>query len=218
MTPTITVRGIDGAEFEIRYGNTTDHDANVRQAWIRGGVTGLDGKVAIFASAEYYDRAAIYSSDRYISSTGDTSNNHEINPNPDRGIAGLGLGGPNFNSPGFDGRVNVSAPTETFPQLFPVVGRTALVLRDLTTNQVTPASYRPFDASGFNTDPAAFNSQAFSQAIPAVEKSMEYVSGRYKVFGDALQIYGDGMYSHYRQDNGWAGTQFLLADFNRRPD
>ena len=60
----------EGAEFEIRYGNTTDHDANVRQAWIRGGVTGLDGKVAIFASAEYYDRAGIYSRDRYISSTG----------------------------------------------------------------------------------------------------------------------------------------------------
>ena len=206
----------EGAEFEIRYGNTTDHDANVRQAWIRGGVTGLDGKVAIFASAEYYDRAAIYSSDRYISSTGDTSNNHEINLNPDRGIAGLGLGGLNFNSPGFGGRVNVSAPTETFPQLFPVVGQ--LVLRDLTTNQVTPASYRPFDAAGLNTDPASFNSQAFSQAIPAVEKSMEYVGGRYKVFGDALQIYGDGMYSHYRQDNGSAGTKFIIADFNNLSD
>jgi outer membrane cobalamin receptor len=35
----------EGAEFELRYGTTTDHDANVRQAWIRGGVTGLDGKV-----------------------------------------------------------------------------------------------------------------------------------------------------------------------------
>ena len=93
----------DGAESEIRYGNTTDHDAHVRQAWIRGGVTGLDGKVAIFASAEYYDRAAIYSRDRYISSTLDASNNTEINLNPDRGIAGLGLGGYNNNSPGFGG-------------------------------------------------------------------------------------------------------------------
>ena len=201
----------EGAEFEIRYGNTTDHDANVRQAWIRGGVTGLDGKVAIFASAEYYDRAAIYSRDRYISITADLSNNHEINVNPNRGIAGLGLGGLNNNSPIFAGRVVVSLPTETFPQMFPVG---TLVLSDLTTNQVTPASYRPFDASGFFTDPSRFNYQAFSQAIPAVEKSMEYVSGQYKVFGDALQVYGDMMYSHYRQDNGWAGTQFILAGFN----
>ena len=48
----------EGAEFELLYENTTDHDANVRLAWIRGGVTGLDGKVAIFASAVSYNRAA----------------------------------------------------------------------------------------------------------------------------------------------------------------
>jgi iron complex outermembrane receptor protein len=200
----------EGAEFEIRYGNTTDHDANVRQAWIRGGVTGLDGKVAIFASAEYYDHAGIYSRDRYISITGDTSNNHEINVNPDLGIAGLGLGGFNNNSPIFAGRVSVSPPTETFPQTFPV-GR--LVLSDLTSNQVTPASYRQFDALGDGTDPARFNFRAFSPAIPATEKSMEYVSGRYKVFGDSLQIYGDMMYSHYRQDNGLAGSPFTVNSF-----
>src|SRR4029453_3981180 len=29
----------EGAEFELRYGNTTDHEANTRQAWIRGWVT-----------------------------------------------------------------------------------------------------------------------------------------------------------------------------------
>jgi iron complex outermembrane receptor protein len=200
----------EGAEFEIRYGNTTDTDANVRQAWIHGGVTGLDGKVSIFASAEYYNRAGIYARDRYISITGDTSNNHEINVNPDLGIAGLGLGGFNNNSSTFAGQVSISPPTETFPQIFPV-GR--LVLSDLTTNQVTPASYRPFDASGSFTDPARFNFRAFSPAIPAMEKSMEYISGRYKVFGDGLQIYGDMMYSHYRQDNGLAGSPFIINDF-----
>jgi outer membrane cobalamin receptor len=51
----------EGAEFELRYGTTTDHDANVRQAWIRGGVTGLDGKVAIFASAKYYNTMSLRS-------------------------------------------------------------------------------------------------------------------------------------------------------------
>jgi iron complex outermembrane recepter protein len=190
----------EGAEFEVRYGNTTDRDASVRQAWIRGGVTGMDGKVAIFASAEYYDRAGIYARDRYISITGDTSNNPEINVNPDLGIAGLGLGGFNNNSPTFAGRVSVAG-----------IGQ--LVLSDLTTNQVTPASYRPFDASGFGTDPARFNFRAFSPAIPAMEKSMEYISGRYKIFGDTLQVYGDMMYSHYRQDNGLAGSPFVINIF-----
>jgi iron complex outermembrane recepter protein len=195
----------ESAEFELRYGNTTDRDANVRQAWIRGGVTGLDGKVAIFASAEYYNRAGLYARDRYISSTADLTSNHEINLNPDLGIAGLGLGGFNFNSPAFAGRVIVFPPTERFPQPFPVG---PLVLSDLTTNQVTPASYRPFDPE---TDPQSFNFRAFSPAIPAMEKSMEYISGRYSVFGNALQVYGDMMYSHYRQDNGLAGSPFFIV-------
>jgi iron complex outermembrane recepter protein len=200
----------EGAEFELRYGNTTDHNANVRQAWIRGGVTGLDGKVAIFASAEYYNRAGIYSRDRYISSTADTSNNHEINVNPDIGVAGLGLGGLNNNSPTFGGRVSVSLPTETFPQIFPT-GQ--LVLIDLSNNQITPASYRPFDPTGAGTDPARFNFRAFSPAIPHMEKSMEYVSGRYNVFDEALQVYGDMLYSHYRQDNALAGAPFTFTAF-----
>jgi outer membrane receptor protein involved in Fe transport len=200
----------EGAEFEIRYGNTTDTDANVRQAWIRGGVTGLDGKVAIFASAEYYNLAGLYARDRYISSTADTSNNHEINVNPNRGVAGLGLGGRNNNSLDFAGRVFVSLPTETFPQTFPTG---PLVLIDLSNNQVTPASYRPFDAADEGTDPARFNFLAFAPAIPHIEKSMEYVSGRYNVFGDALQVYGDMLYSHYRQDNALAGAPFAFSPF-----
>jgi iron complex outermembrane receptor protein len=202
-----TLPSYQGAEFELRYGNTTDTDANVRQAWIRGGVTGLDGKVAIFASAEYYDRAGLYARDRHISTTADISNNHEININPNRGIAGLGLGGSNSNSFEFAGRVVLSSPTETLPP-------EPLVLRDLTTNQVTPASYRPFDALGPGTDPARFNFLAFAPAIPAMEKSMEYVSGRYNVFGDALQVYGDMFYSHYRQDNALAGAPFTISIFN----
>ena len=74
-------------------------------------------------------------------------------------------------------------------------------------------SYRQFDLRGFGTDPARFNFRAFSPAIPAMEKSMEYISGRYKVFGDGLQVYGDMMYSHYRQDNGLAGSPFFIAPF-----
>src|SRR3979411_2565330 len=44
----------EGAEIGVLYGNTTDGDAHVRQAWIKGGVTGLDGKVSIAAAGEYY--------------------------------------------------------------------------------------------------------------------------------------------------------------------
>jgi iron complex outermembrane receptor protein len=191
----------EGAEFEVRYGTTTDHDANVRQAWIRGGVTGLDGKVAIFASAEYYNRAAIYSRDRTIAVTGDLSNNPGLEVNPNIGVTALGLNGINNNSPTFAGRVNLAEGPSPNGQY---------VLIDLSN--ATPsgiADYRPFDVPS-GTDVARFNFRAFTPAIPAMEKAFNYVTGRYKVFGDALQVYGDMMYTHERQSNGLAGAPFAL--------
>src|ERR1700682_552699 len=79
----------EGAEIFALYGNTTDTDAHVRQVYVRGGVTGLDGKVSIAASGEYYSRAKLFSRDRALAVTGDASNNPQ----------GLGLGGTNSNSP-----------------------------------------------------------------------------------------------------------------------
>src|SRR3954466_10904015 len=61
----------EGAELFALYGNTTDTDAHVRQVYLRGGVTGLDGKVAIAASGEYYSRANLFSVDREIATTAD---------------------------------------------------------------------------------------------------------------------------------------------------
>jgi iron complex outermembrane recepter protein len=198
----------EGAEFELRYATTTDRDANVRQGWIRGSVTGLDGKVAIFASAEYYNRAALMSVDRNISATGDLSNNPNIGDNPNIGVTGLGLGGVNNNSPTYAGAISTQTQD--------------LTLIDLSNNAPTPASYRPFIGS---LDPSRFNFRAFTPAIPAMEKSMNYVTGRYKVFGDALQVYGDMLYTHERQKNGLAGSPFAiggaeadLSPFNPFPD
>ena len=84
----------EGAELFALYGNTTDTDAHVRQVYLRGGVTGLDGKVSIAANGEYYSRANLFSRDREIAITGDASNNP----------GGLRLGGANSNSPTYAGR------------------------------------------------------------------------------------------------------------------
>jgi iron complex outermembrane receptor protein len=186
-------RPYEGAELYALYGNTTDADAHVRQVYLRGGVTGLDGKVSIAAAGEYYSRAGLFSRDREISSSGDRSNNP----------TGLGLGGSNTNSPTFGGRVNVN-------------GRGNLVLSNLSNNQVTPASYRGFEngepgAFPILTDPSRFNFRAFTPAIPAMEKAMYFVTGRYKIFGDGLQLHGDILYSKVKQDNGQAGTPFTLT-------
>src|SRR5437016_9893647 len=128
----------EGAELYALYGNTTETDAHVRQVYLRGGVTGLYGKVAIAASGEYYSRSNLFSKDRAkVAGTGDTFNDP----------AGLGLGGPNNNSPTFAGRVSVSASASN---LFPLTGQ--LVLSNLSNNQASPGAYRRFDAIP-GTDP-----------------------------------------------------------------
>ncbi|MDQ6654746.1 MAG: TonB-dependent receptor plug domain-containing protein, partial [Verrucomicrobiota bacterium] len=181
----------EGAEVFALYGNTTESDAHVRQVYIRGGVA--TDKVSVAAAAEYYSRANLYSRDRAkLAGTGDLGNDP----------AGLGRGGLNNNSPTFGGRVSIGTAVNG------VSGQ--LVLNNLATNQVTPASYRRFDVPA-GTDPFRFNFRAFTPSIPGVEKAMYYVTGRYKVFGEGMQIYGDLMYSKTKQDNGLAPAPFTIS-------
>src|SRR4051812_6218799 len=158
----------EGAELYALYGNTTETDAHVRQVYLRGGVTGLDGKVSIAAEGEYYSRANLFSRDRYqVAGTGDTSNNPQ----------GLQWGGPNGNSPTFAVRVSVAGTVSTQtirPEAggVPIFGQ--LVLSSLANNQVMANSYRRFEPLGtavppggtlpgdfpVGTDPSRFNFRA----------------------------------------------------------
>ena len=188
----------EGAELFALYGNTTENDAHVRQVYLRGGVTGLDGKVSIAASGEYYSRANLFSRDRAIATTGDNSNNP----------AGNNWGGINNNSPTYGGRVTVPLSGSPF---FPLTGALTLINRSGTGT--VPGDYRQFDGpatGGGGTDPSRFNFRDFTPAIPAVEKALYFVSGRYKIFGDGLQMYGDIMYAKTKQDNGLAASPFAV--------
>ena len=197
----------EGAELHVLYGNTTDADAHVRQVYLRGGVTGLDGKVSIAAAGEYYSRANLYARDRpEVARSGDTSNNIGDPNYP--GSAGLQWGGRNNNNPTFSGRISVATSIGIDPvNGRPLSGNLVLVNPNTTGG---PGQYRRFDDFP-GTDPARFNFRAFTPAIPAMEKAMYFVSGRYKIFGDGLQLYGDVMYSHVKQDNGLAGSPFLMS-------
>ena len=185
----------EGAELFALYGNTTETDAHVRQVYLRGGVTGLDGKVSIAAEGEYYSRANLFSRDRaQLAGSGDLSNNP----------TGLGRGGINNNSPTFSGRIRLNP------------GAVQYVLLD--PNNATPTGigdYRPFDVPT-GTDPSRFNFRDFTPAIPAVEKAMYYITGRYKVFGEAMQLYGDLLYAKTKQDNGLAASPFALGGATAR--
>lgn len=196
----------EGAELFALYGNTTDTDAHVRQVYLRGGVTGLDGKVSIAAEGEYYSRANLFSRDREIATTGDLSNNP----------TGMGWGGINNNSPTYAGRVSVASSRSIGGVVVinpnPFGERT---LQNLSMGgTILPSDYRTFDAAGAGTDPDRFNFREYTPAIPAVEKAMYYVTGRYKIFGDGLQMYGDIMYTKSKQDNGLAAAPFAVVGRN----
>ena len=200
----------EGAELYALYGNTTETDAHVRQVYVRGGVTGLDGKVAIAAAGEYYSRANLFSRDRFaVAGTADQTNSP----------LGAQRGGRNTNSPTYGGRVAVIPIGGTAAQQF--------VLVNLQNNNPSgvlngtdPAGYRPFELlpSQASHDPSRFNFRAFTPAIPAVEKANYYVTGSYKIFGEGLQLYGDIMYSKTKQDNGLAASPFTSGQVSSVED
>ncbi len=188
-----------GAEINALYGNTTDTDAHVRHVYVKGGVTGLDGKVSIAAAGEYYSRANLFSRDREIARTANNTNQ----------AIGNNWGGLNANSPTYAGRVTVSASGTAVGLV--TGARTLINLGQ--GGSIMPGDYRQFDGpatGGPGTDPDRFNFRAFTPAIPGQEKAMYYVTGRYKIFGEGLQIYGDVMYSKTKQDNALAGAPFAV--------
>ncbi len=206
----------EGAELFALYGNTTETDAHVRQVYLRGGVTGLDGKVSIAASGEYYSRANLYSRDRFA--VAGTANNTNFPGDPFYpGSEGLGRGGLNGNSPTFAGRINIGGGA----------GGGQLVLVDPFNNAPVavfdgsdPRGYRPFEQTreSAGIDPSRYNFRQQTPTIPAQEKAMYMVTGRYKVFGDAVQLYGDLMYSKTKQDNGLAPSPFTQQNLKANTD
>ena len=199
----------EGAEIDLLYGNTTDRDAHVRQAYLRGGATGMDGKVSFAVAGEYYSRANLFSRDREIAVLADRTS----------------LGGNNQGSPTYAGRVSARTlpPPYQGAPLVPGTATETFVLNNLGENQVNRGSYRIFDPpaglAGGGTDPTRFNFRAFTPAIPAMEKWSYFVTGRYKIFGEGLQLYGDFIHSKQKQDNGLAASPFNLgaAVSNRSP-
>ncbi|HSH40275.1 MAG TPA: TonB-dependent receptor plug domain-containing protein [Chthoniobacterales bacterium] len=173
----------EGAEVFFTYGNTTDKDERVLQTYIRGGVA--TDKVSVAAAAEYYDKEGLFSRDR------------EISRSADRRF----LGGTNQGSPTFPGR----ALFRTNPAVN--ASATASILID----QSNPNPRGAQDYRARDPDVDSFNFRETTPSRPALEKYQTYVTGRYKIFGDALQIYGDMLYSKRKQFNGLAPAPFQFG-------
>lgn len=175
----------EGAEFDFLYGNTTDGDARVLQSWVRGGIA--TEKVSVAAAAEYYDRSGIFSRDRDIAATADKRQ----------------FGGGNTGSPTAPGRISF----RTNP-LVNTSNRASILIDQTNFNPMGAAAYRAYGGAN-SADP--FNFRTTTPAIPPMNKYQLYVTGRYKIFGEGLQIYGDYFWSKRKQDNGLAPAPFAFG-------
>lgn len=175
----------EGAEYDFLYGNTTDRDARVLLTWVRGGVA--TEKVHVAAAAEFYDRDALMSRDRDISASADRRP----------------LGGANTGSPTFPGAISF----RTNPAVA-ASNRASILINQTNFNPMGAADYRAY-AGPNSADP--YNFRETTPAIPAMDKYQLYFTGRYKIFGEGLQIYGDYIWSKRKQDNGLAAAPFAFG-------
>lgn len=173
------------AEVYFSYGNTNlgaSNDQAERLAYVLGGVG--DDKTDIVVYAEYYDRDAIFSRDRDISSNADFTR----------------FGGFDDRSGDFAGRVgdfvyqpqlNSGARTPT-PHAFPNVE---------SDPQYVPRLSLPRGQQLFNVN-------ALTPAMPPVDREYFYGSLDRKIFDQYLELFSDFKYVHGFWDGAWAPTPF----------
>lgn len=189
---------LKGGEAGFRYGNTnlgSANDAGVKSGEFVGGLVGRNYN--ILAGGFYYERAAIYSTDTFLSSLADRRR----------------FGGNNASSPIFSGHVlgtaskvssgsTPGAPPGTFTNV-----DTDLVLIDPRTIPQTINDYRKY------TENDGFNYRELTPAIPAQERSGFFLDGEDNLLPDNhLTIFATALYAHTTQDNGLAPSTFRIFD------
>ena len=173
------------AEVYFSYGNTNlgaSNDQAEKLAYVLGGVG--DDKTDIVVYAEWYNRDAIYSRDRDISSNADFTR----------------FGGFDNRSGDFAGRVgdfvyqpslNGGALTPT-PHSFPNVAERPAIRSTLQSSA---------GATGFNQN-------ALTPAMPPVDREYFYGSLDRKIFDQYLELFSDFKYVRGFWDGAWAPTPF----------
>lgn len=187
-----------GLEIEASYGNTNlgaSNDAGEREGYILAG-TG-DDKTDIVVFAGYYDRAAIFSRDRDVSSNAQKSN----------------FGGIDLRSGNYAGRVQNrvfipgagsgtqfggNSPT---PHAFP--------------NAASDPEYQLRSTTDFNTNRRAFNFAALTPAIPAADRQWYYGSFVRDICDKYLTVFADFRVSRTFFDAALAPAPFTPDPFVR---
>ncbi len=185
-----------GLEMEASYGNTNlgaSNDAGEREGYILAGTGDDKTDIVVFAGA--YDRAAIYSRDRDISS------NARHNK----------FGGIDLRSSNYAGRVNPSmifipgsgtspfGPNTPTPHSYP--------------NSVTDPEYQPKSTVNPFTNRAGFNFSALTPAIPAADRQWYYGSFVRDICDKYLTVFADFRVARTFFDSALAPAPFSPDPF-----
>src|SRR4029077_5562013 len=191
-----------GLEIGGTWGNTNmgaSNDARETEAWLKAG-TG-DDKTDILIIADAYDRGAIFSRDRNLTSNA-------------QAIPFGGGDGRSSNKPG--GLVSADAgnlildPTLAFPtpHAFP---------NGATDPQYIPRPDGGHNSPAFNTDERAFNFAALTPAIPASDRQSFYGSFTRDLCDKYLTVFADFKYTRSFFDAAAAPTPFTPDPFHQGP-
>jgi iron complex outermembrane receptor protein len=187
-----------GLELYTSYGNTNlgaSNDQAEVQAYLLTG-TG-DEKTDIVVYAELYDRAAIFSRDRGLSSNADFTR----------------YGGRDLRSGFFAGRVGsfVLQPGLLSPTGGP--GQAALGSHPFTTPAASGGTYVSRGNVDRNSNDFLFNVAALTSAVPAANRQYYYGSFQRDIFGNFLQLFADFRYTHSSWEAMLAPSPFTNDPF-----
>src|SRR6266536_3958061 len=179
-----------GVEIGGSYGNTNlgaSNDMGEWEAWLKAG-TG-DDKTDILVIADFYNRAAIYSRDRYLSS------NAEL---------GLDFGGFDNRSSNFPGRVQ---GFRLIPKLF--FSANSPPPQSAPNTATSPFYVNPFAVATYpDGNFFAYNFAALTPAIPAADRQSYYGSFTRDICDRYLVLFADFKYTRSFFDSALAAAPF----------
>jgi iron complex outermembrane recepter protein len=188
-----------GLEIGGSIGNTNlgaSNDARELEGWIKAGVG--DDKTDIVVIADFYDRAAIYSRDRFLSSNANA----------------LAFGGFDNRSSNLPGWVGGFPGFRLIPKLF----FSAKSPPPHSAPNVTSSPYyvNPFAITSYpDGDYFAYNFAALTPAIPSADRQSYYGSFTRDICDKYLVIFADFKYTRSFFDSALAATPFAPDAFKQ---
>src|SRR5436189_353496 len=190
-----------GLEIGGSYGNTNlgaSNDAGEREGWLKAGV-GND-KTDIVVIADFYDRAAIYNRDRFLSTNQDV----------------IRWGGFDFRIGNFPGRIG---PFRLIPRLFfsansppphsaPNVSTSPHYITVSSPTFNNGNGFLNGTLAGLDGDYVLYNYQALMPAIPPADRQSFYGSFTRDICDKYLTVFADFKYTRSFFDGADAATPF----------